>query len=111
MNAFSHFGGWMAIAISLVSGFSMAAEAQVSPRNRASVPVQTPQAAPTDLDSPSDDTPDPSLEAEVSEPDSSTSPSIPMSPSISQVELPFSDVSPDHWAYEALLFLSTGHRQ
>lgn len=25
-------------------------------------------------------------------------------------ELPFSDVPPDHWAYEALLYLSTGGR-
>lgn len=31
-------------------------------------------------------------------------------PSPSQVELPFNDVPPDHWAYEALLFLSTGSR-
>jgi|GEM_PF-3486603 len=28
-------------------------------------------------------------------------------PSVGQATLPFSDVPPDHWAYEALLFLSS----
>lgn len=35
----------------------------------------------------------------------------PVSPrSMGQATLPFSDVPPDHWAYEALLYLSTGDR-
>ncbi len=33
------------------------------------------------------------------------------SPTLAQTQLRFTDVSPDHWAYEALLFLSTGSRR
>lgn len=111
MNALSHFGGSVARAIILVSGFSMVAEAQVSQQNRQFASEQTPQIAPTELPPAPNDAADSSNAIETRVPESPASSTIPMSPSISQVELPFSDVSPDHWAYEALLFLSTGHRQ
>lgn len=112
MNAFKHFGGWMAIAITLVSGFGIAAEAQVSQQNTESAPIEASQTV-SDTVPASEPATLTSQEA-VTFPESSPSPdssNIPVRPSISQVELPFSDVSPDHWAYEALLFLSTGNRQ
>lgn len=111
MNALKHFGGWMAIAITLVSGFSMAAEAQVSQQNTEAVPVEAPPAAretPVSRSETATSAVQEPVPAESSPPNSAN---VPVRSSISQVELPFSDVSPDHWAYEALLFLSTGHRQ
>ncbi|MBD1912387.1 MULTISPECIES: hypothetical protein [unclassified Leptolyngbya] len=108
MNALN-FGGWIAIAITLVSGFSMAAEAQVSQQDTESTPIEVLQPVPEASVPASDEVTPPN--SVVTSPDQPASSTVPLSPSISQVELPFSDVSPDHWAYEALLFLSTGSRQ
>jgi len=105
MNTLKIFAGGIAIAITLTLTGGIAATAQTTESADPSSPQ--PSTAPTLQELPvPQDLPSPSPSSAQDAPESAQGLSSP-----SQVELPFTDVSPDHWAYEALLFLSTGSRQ
>jgi len=111
MNTQQRFGGWMAIAIAIpmaglvVSGFNrMATAQQPDPGSEAARYGEAASPQPEAL-APQSDPTNPPLPVVPTVP-----PAAQVQPSPSQVELPFTDVPPDHWAYEALLFLSTGSR-
>ena len=107
----------IAASVALVSGLSSVALAQ---ERESSLPVVTP-ASRTPAIAPVETLGNPLVPAQDSSGlDSASENSIlpaPVGDGVSEApinaqrpELPFSDVSPDHWAYEALLYLSTGGR-
>ncbi|GAB4152166.1 MAG: hypothetical protein Fur0046_31680 [Cyanobacteria bacterium J069] len=118
---------WVAIAagVALVLGFSSVALAQVV---ESSEPVVTPPTVtPPTVDAPIAPVPplgnawtpvqDSSGLTPASENSENSVLPAPVGDGVSagqinaqRPELPFSDVSPDHWVYEALLYLSTGER-